>query len=120
MYSLHNLHKMTSMRSLIKRKFSKEPVRKDSSKLQDARSAHGVDVDGQNTVVRQHRGQPDGQLKITKHDLRKDLLSDKGPEEGGYDADAEVLDDVAKNVGKKVSGKRQSVHSINWSASTSR
>ena len=111
---------MTSMRSIIKRKFSKEPVKKDSSKLQDARVVQDVDVDDQNTVVRQPKGQADGQLRITKQDLRKDLLSDRGPEEGGYDADAEVLDDVARNVGKKASGKRRSVHSINWSVSTGR
>jgi hypothetical protein len=120
MYSLHNLHKMTSMRSIIKRKFSKEPVRKDSSKLRDACRADEVDGDDQNTVVRQPRNQAGGQLKITKHDLRKDLLSNKGLSEGGYDPDAEVLDDVARNVGKKASGKRRSIHSVDWSASTGR
>jgi hypothetical protein len=52
--------------------------------------------------------------------LRKDLLSDKKPEEGGYDSDAEMLDDIAKNIGKKSPGKRPSIHSIDWNHSTGR
>jgi hypothetical protein len=121
MYSLHDLHKMISMRSMIKRRFSKDLVRKDLAKLQSPRSTtQEVNVDDQNTVVRQPRDPANEQLNITKHDLRKDLLSDKGPEEGGYDSDAEVLDDVAKNVGKKAPSKRPSVHSIDWSPSAGR
>jgi hypothetical protein len=75
---------------------------------------------GQDTVVRTSTDKANQQLKITKDDLRKDLLSDKKPDEGGYDSDAEVLEDIAKNIGKKTPSKRPSIHSVDWSPSAGR
>jgi hypothetical protein len=69
------------------------------------------------TVLRLSRDGPNLQVKVTKSDLRKDLLSDKLPEEGGYDPDAEVLDDIARNLAKRSPSKRPSLHSIDWTSS---
>ncbi|KAF2026280.1 hypothetical protein EK21DRAFT_115961 [Setomelanomma holmii] len=114
--SLRSLHKMTSMRSMIRRKFSKDLPTKDgdpsASKHKDKKAENEVPA----TVI-QH-DEPQRKLKVTKDDLRKDLLSDKKPAEGGYDSDAEVLDDIARNIGKKTPGKRPSIHSIDWAPST--
>lgn len=120
LYSLRSLHKMTSMRSIIRRKFSKDlpkgllttPTRPKSKD----KSVSEVPA----TVVKQQRDGPNQQLNITKDDLKKHLLSDRKPDEGGYDPDAEVLDDIASNIGKKAPGKRPSLHSIDWTPSTGR
>ncbi|KAF9693589.1 hypothetical protein EKO04_008180 [Ascochyta lentis] len=117
-YSLHSLHKMTSMRSLIKRKFSRDLVRKDSGLKIHIEATQKVTTGDQDTVVRVSKDETKQQLRITKDDLRKDLLSDKKPDEGGYDSDAEMLDDFARNLGKKTPSKRASIHSVNWSPST--
>ncbi|KAF3039169.1 hypothetical protein E8E12_005179 [Didymella heteroderae] len=117
-YSLHSLHKMTSMRSLIKRKFSRDLAKKDSGLKIHIGASQNVTTIEQDTVVRISKEEAKQQLKITKDDLRKDLLSDKKPDEGGYDSDAEMLDDLAKNIGKKAPSKRASIHSVNWSPST--
>jgi len=108
------------MRSLIRRKFSKELPEKASG----VSSAHTQPKQKSitsipDTVVKQLKD-PNQQLRITKHDLRKDLLSDKKPDEGGYDSDAEVLDDIAKNIGKKPLSKRPSIRSVNWTTTTGR
>ncbi|KZM20061.1 Nicotinamide-nucleotide adenylyltransferase [Ascochyta rabiei] len=116
-YSLHSLHKMTSMRSLIKRKFSRDLVRKDSGLKIHIEATQKVTTGEQDTIVRTSKDEAKQQLKITKDDLRKDLLSDKKPDEGGYDSDAEMLDDFARNLGKKTPSKRASIHSVNWSPS---
>jgi hypothetical protein len=119
-YSLHSLHKMTSMRSLIKRKFSRDLAKKDSGLQIHIEASQKVTTIDQDTVVRTSKEEAKQQLKITKHDLRKDLLSDKKPDEGGYDSDAEMLDDLARNIGKKSPSKRASIHSVNWSSSPGR
>ncbi|KAF7672465.1 hypothetical protein GT037_009496 [Alternaria burnsii] len=120
MHSIRSLHKMTSMRSLIRRKFSKELPEKASG----VSSAHTQPKQNSitsipDTVVKQLKDS-NQQLRITKHDLRKDLLSDKKPDEGGYDSDAKVLDDIAKNIGKKPLSKRPSIRSVDWTTTTGR
>lgn len=119
-YSLHSLHNMTSMRSLIKRKFSRDLTKKNSALKIHIKAAQNVDMSDQDTVVRVPGTEANQQLRITKHDLRKDLLSTKRPDEGGYDSDAKMLDDLARDIGKKTPSKRASIHSVNWSPSTSR
>lgn len=107
------------MRSLIKRKFSRDLSKKDPGlKIHIEASQRVTTVDEDTVVISREEARK--QLKITKDDLRKDLLSDKKPDEGGYDSDAEVLDDLAKNMGKKTPSKRASIHSVNWSPSAAR
>ncbi|KAL1797169.1 hypothetical protein ACET3X_003775 [Alternaria dauci] len=118
MHSIRSLHKMASMRSLIRQKFSKETTKQAPGvssvhTLPKQKSIASVP----DTVVKQLKD-PNQQLQITKDDLRKDLLSDKKPDEGGYDSDAEVLDDIAKNIGKKSPSKRPSIRSVDWTATT--
>lgn len=115
-YSLHSLHKMTSMRSILRRKFSKDLSRKPSNASPVKRTIK----EEPDTIVKHPQADQQRQLKVTKDHLRRDLLSDKTPAEGGYDDDAEVLDDVARNVGKKTPSKRPSIHSVDWSPSTGR
>ena len=119
-YSLQSLHKMTSMRSLIKRKFSKDLTEKGSGLKIHIEATQKVTTEDQDTVVRTTNEEAKQQLKITKDDLRRDLLSDKKPDEGGYDSDAEMLDDITRNIGKKTPSKRASIHSVHWSPSTGR
>lgn len=119
-YSLHTLQKMTSMHSLIKRKLSKDLTKKDSRLKILIEATQKVTTGDHGTVVRISKDEAKQQLKITKDDLHKDLLSDKKPYEGGYDSDAEMLDDLARNLGKKTPSKRVSIHSVNWSPSTGR
>jgi glutamyl-tRNA reductase len=120
-HSIRSLHKMTSMRSLIRRKFSKELPTKTSGVLSvHAEPKQKSIASISDTVVKQLKHGPNQQLQITKDDLRKDLLSDKKPDEGGYDSDAEVLDDIAKNIGKKSPSKRPSIHSVDWTTTTGR
>ncbi|KAI4629042.1 uncharacterized protein J4E87_003302 [Alternaria ethzedia] len=119
MHSIRSLHKMTSMRSLIRRKFSKELPKKAptvSSPHLQPRPRNITPAAG--TVVKQLKDGTNQQLQITKDDLRKDLLSDKKPDEGGYDSDAEALDEIANNIGKKSPIKRASIHSIDWTTTT--
>ena len=121
MHSIRSLHKMTSMRSIIRRKFSKDLPSKThittpaTSEVQDT-----ITVSTSGTIVKQSQHGPYQPLYITKGALRKDLLSDKTPEQGGYDSDAQMLDDIAKNINKKLPTKRPSIHSIDWTASTAR
>ncbi|KAF2796459.1 hypothetical protein K505DRAFT_347907 [Melanomma pulvis-pyrius CBS 109.77] len=118
MYSLHSLHKMKSLHALIKRKFSRDLSRtKSNTQLRESSPKKEHMIEEPDTVVKVPRDGPNLQLKITKDDLRKDLLSDKKPEEGGYDPDAEMLDDIARNIGKKPPSKRPSIHSIDWTSS---
>jgi hypothetical protein len=119
-YSLHSLHKMTSMRSILRRKFSKDMPKKASDASVRPQTAERSIKEEPDTVIKRSTEDPKQQPKVTKEDLRKDLLSDKKPAEGGYDSDAEVLDDVARNIGKKTPNKRPSIHSVDWSPSTGR
>jgi hypothetical protein len=119
-YSLRNLHKMTSMRSLLQRRFSRDLARKESGLKIHIEATQRVTKSNYDTVVKAPKDKAMQQLKITKEDLRKDLLSDKKPHEGGYDSDAQILDDLARNIGKKSPSKRASIHSVNWSPSTER
>jgi hypothetical protein len=121
MHSIRSLHKMTSMRSLIRRKFSKELPKKASGiSSVHTQPRHRSLTPAPDTVVKQLRNGPKEQLQITKDDLRKDLLSDKKPDEGGYDSDAEALDEIADNIGKKSPIKRPSIHSVDWTTTTGR
>lgn len=117
-YSLQSLHKMTSMRSIIRRKFSKDLKKKNSVVSNKLKKKASIEEPA--TVIKHSKHDPKAQLNITKDNLRKDLLSDKKPDEGGYDSDAEVLDDVARNIGKKTPNKRPSIHSVDWTPSTNR
>jgi hypothetical protein len=121
MHSIRSLHKMTSMRSILRRKFSKDLPKKASVVPSAPSKAKGKSINSEpDTVVKQRRNGPNPQLQITKDDLRKHLLSDKKPDEGGYDSDAEMLDDIAKNIVKKSPSKRPSIHSVDWTTSTGR
>ncbi|KAI1562396.1 hypothetical protein PtrEW7m1_010955 [Pyrenophora tritici-repentis] len=121
MQSIRSLHKMTSMRSIIRRKFSKDPsntapiLTEDKYDVQDTTT-----ISKSGTVVKQSQHGPLQPLHVTKGALKKDLLSDRKPDQGGYDSDAEVLDDIARNISKKLPTKRPSIHSIDWTTSTGR
>ncbi|KAF3007895.1 hypothetical protein E8E13_011015 [Curvularia kusanoi] len=119
-YSLRSLHKMISVRSLLKRRFSRDLARKEPGMQIHIEATQRVTMSDHDTVIRASKNKAIQQLKVTKEDLRRDLLSDKKPRKGGYDSDAEVLDDLAKNIGKKTPSKRASIHSVNWSPSTDR
>jgi hypothetical protein len=120
-YSLHSLYKIKSVGALIKRKMSKDLSRSSpATQPKSVQMQTYLSTVEPDTVVKVPRGGPNVQLKITKSDLRRDLLSDKQPDEGGYDPDAEVLDDVARQVGKRASLKRPSLHSIEWTSSPAR
>ncbi|ORX94665.1 hypothetical protein BCR34DRAFT_219845 [Clohesyomyces aquaticus] len=117
-HSLHSLQKVKSVHALIKRRFSKDmPRTKSTAQLNDTPKNDREQTEAPDTVIKVSRDVPNLQLKITKEDLRKDLFSNKKPEEGGYDSDAEVLDDIAKGFGKKTPNKRTSLHSIEWTPS---
>jgi hypothetical protein len=121
MHSIRSLHKMTSMRSLIRRKFSKElPKKALGISSVHTQPRHRSLTPASDTVVKQLKNGLKEQLQITKDDLRKDLLSDKKPDEGGYDSDAEALDEIADNIGKKSPIKRPSIHSVDWTTTTGR
>ncbi|KAH7357648.1 hypothetical protein BKA66DRAFT_538217 [Pyrenochaeta sp. MPI-SDFR-AT-0127] len=120
MHSLRSLHKMTSMRSILRRKFSKDSSNKELPfpiRSKGKNKATSVEL---GTVVQQPRENSNQQLHIIKHDLRKDLLSDDKPDESGYDSDAKILGDIAQDIGKKSPGKRPSIHSIEWAPPTCR
>jgi hypothetical protein len=111
---------MTSMRSILRRKFSKDLTRKKSNTSTRPQTGQETINEQPDTVIKHLNEDPRQRLKVTKDDLRKDLLSDKKPAEGGYDSDAEVLDVVAKNIGKATPTKRPSIHSVDWAPSSGR
>lgn len=118
MQSLRSLHKMSSMRSIIRRKFSKEASAHDLTV--PGAVSHKADetiTEESSTMIVQPREAPNEQFRVAKKELRKHLLSDKKSEQGGYDSDAEMLDDIANRIGKKTTSKRLSVHSIEWTPS---
>ncbi|EUC46911.1 hypothetical protein COCMIDRAFT_35499 [Bipolaris oryzae ATCC 44560] len=120
-HSIRSLHKVKSMRSMIKKKFSK-----DFSKKTPSTPIHYSDENEitpkstPDTVIKLQKSGPKQQLHITKQDLRNNLLSNKKAHEGGYDSDAQVLDDVARSAGKRSPNKRPSIHSVDWVASPGR
>ncbi|KAL1612371.1 hypothetical protein SLS60_000597 [Paraconiothyrium brasiliense] len=118
MYSLHSIHRMKSMRSLIRRKFSRDLAKKPCGDLGQSTDGEEAATSASDTVIKQNKVGHNVQVQVTKDHLRKDLLSDKRRDEGGYDSDAQVLDDIAKNIGKKTPSKRPSIHSIDWTPST--
>ncbi|OAL48520.1 hypothetical protein IQ07DRAFT_77570 [Pyrenochaeta sp. DS3sAY3a] len=119
LYSLHSLHKMASMRSIIRRKFSKDlPQAEASSRPTSSAVMPTATSVEPGAIAKNAKLDLKQQLKLTMEDLRKDLLSDKRPDEGGYDPDAEMLDNMANDAGKKTPGKRPSIHSIEWTPST--
>lgn len=116
-YNLQRLPKIKSVQALIRKKLSKDLSKSTDTPTSKHPIANtGLGDDEPDTVVKVPRGGPNSQLKVTKDDLKRNLLSDKNTAEGGYDSDAEVLDDVARKVGKSAS-KRPSLHSIDWSSS---
>ncbi|XP_014560832.1 hypothetical protein COCVIDRAFT_88097 [Bipolaris victoriae FI3] len=120
-HSIHSLHKVKSMRSMIKKKFSKDFHKKTPSTPTHHSDANETTPKSTpDTVIKLQKRGPKQQLQITKQDLRNNLLSNKKSHEGGYDSDAQVLDDVARNVGKRSPNKRPSIHSVDWVASHGR
>ena len=118
--SLHRLDRVKSVHALIKRKISRDLSKADSLSPLKSRSPNEKDKTADtDTVIKVPRDVPNSQVKITKEDLRKDLLSDKKAEDGGYDSDAQVMDDIARKVGRSPS-KRPSIHSVNWTPSAGR
>ena len=117
--SSHSLQKIRSVQALIKKKLSRD-LSKSRSTLQAKGSASHTtgNENGQGTVIKISGRGPNTDVKITKEDLRNDLLSHKKPEEGGCDPDAEVLDDIVKRLERKIPTKRTSIHSIEWNASS--
>lgn len=115
--SLRSLHRMTSMRSIIRKKFSKDLTKTSAVKAAKHGSKDTLAEAESATLVKHQKDGQDIHLQVTKDDLRRDLLSDRT---GNYDSDAQVLDDIAKNIGKKTPGKRPSIHAIDWTPSSSR
>jgi hypothetical protein len=120
-YSLHTVHKIKSVHAFLKKQMSKNQTK---AATYDTAGDHppnkrsgSADLDA---VMKTPIQGPKLQLKITKADLRKDLLSDKKPEDGGYDPDAEILDDIAQQMGRKAISKRPSVRSIDWTSAPGR
>ena len=106
--SPHNLQKIKSVRALIKKKLSSDLLKSRSTIQAKGPASHTTgNENGQGAVI-----------KITKEDLRNDLLSHKKPEEGGCDPDAEVLDDIVKRLERKIPTKKTSIHSIEWNTSS--
>jgi hypothetical protein len=119
--SRHSLAKIKSVHALIKRKMSKYLSRhKPSTPPKAADATQPAKNEELGTVVKTPNVGPHAHFKPTKEDLRRNLLSDKEPEEGGYDSDAKVLNDVAKQIGGKSPSKRPSVHDIQWTPSLAR
>jgi hypothetical protein len=119
-YSLHSLHKMASVRSILRNKFSRDLPKANIKPLAHQHKGKKASRGELDTMIKHAKEDAKQHLNVTKDDLRKDLLSDREPAEGGYDSDAQVLDDVARNIGKKIPSKRPSIHSVEWSASTAR
>jgi hypothetical protein len=119
--SIQSLHKMTSMRSIIKKKFSKDSHNKASpSSTHRSEAYENTPKCSPDTVIGQPKRGPKQQLQVTKQELRHNLLSNKNADEGGYDSDAQVLDDISRNVSKRSPNKRPSIHSVDWVTSSGR
>jgi hypothetical protein len=119
--SRHDIYRMKSMGALIKKKLSRDlPRSRSKSSLPSGtvqiRRSGGDDTQG--TVVKNTKTGAKLDLKITSEDLKKDLLSDLGLAEGGYDDDALELDDVVKKLGRKTPPRRLSIHSVEWTTPT--
>ncbi|EMD96472.1 hypothetical protein COCC4DRAFT_26984 [Bipolaris maydis ATCC 48331] len=120
-HSIRSLRKVKSMRSVIKKRFSKDFNKKAPSTPTPHSDANDITPKSTpDTVIKLQKRGPKQQLQIAKHDLRNNLLSDKKAHEGGYDSDAQVLDDVARNADKRSPNKRPSIHSVDWVASPRR
>lgn len=112
---------MASMRSIIRRKFSKDAPEKHLDVSHERSMTRNPTIsEAPNTVIKHTMRGPKHQPNIKKTYLRDNLLSDKDSAEGGYDSDAKVLDDIAEHIGKKIPGKRPSIHSIDWTPSIGR
>ncbi|KAF2275236.1 uncharacterized protein EI97DRAFT_81866 [Westerdykella ornata] len=111
--SLPRLRPITSVRNLLKGKSSRNAA---GLRLKNKVSEHAIASHELQTVVRSPARQ-NLQVNITGSDIRNNLLSHGPPEEGGYDPDAEVLDDVQPQV-RSTPSKRPSVHSILWTPSS--
>ena len=120
-HSIRSLRKVKSMRSVIKKKFSKDFNKKaPSTPTHHSDANEGTPKSTPDTVIKLQKRGPKQQLQITKLELHNNLLSNKKAHEGGYDSDAQVLDDVARNAGKRSPNKRPSIHSVDWIASPGR
>lgn len=111
--SLASLRPITSVRNLLKGKSSKNG---SDLKTRNRASEHAVDAQELQTVVRNLVG-PKPLVNITGADIRNNLLSDGPPEEGGYDPDAELIQDAGPQV-RRTPSKRPSLRSIQWTSSS--
>lgn len=115
LHSIRSLHEVTSMRYIIKKKLSKGIYKKKSStSAQHAPSRDNSPRTPPNTVIKQQKRASKHQLQITKEELRNNLLSNKRQNQGGYNPDAQVLNNATKNISRKSPGKRPSIHSVDW------
>lgn len=78
------------------------------------RLGKGVAKSKSGFLKKSERAGNDNDIQTKKQSLRKNLLSAKPPEEGGYDADAEMLDDIVKRLSKAPSSQRTSIHTVEW------
>ena len=117
--SSHSLQKIRSVQALIKKKLSRDLSKSRSTLQAKGPASHTTgNENGQGTVIKISRQGLDTDVKVTKEDLRNDLLSHKKPGEDSYDPDAEVLGDIVKRLERKTPIKRTSIHNIEWNASS--
>lgn len=115
--SQHNLQKIRSVQALIKKKLSRDLSKSRSTLQAKGPASHTTgNENDQGTVIKISRQGLDTDVRITKEDLRNDLLSHRKPEGGSYDPDAKVLDDIVKRLERKT--QRTSIHNIEWNASS--
>lgn len=117
--SPHNLQKIRSVQALIKKKLSRDLSKSRSTLQAKGPASHTTgNENDQGTVIKISRQGLDTDVKVTKEDLRNDLLSHKKPEEGSYEPDAEVLDDIVQRLERKTPVKRTNIYNIEWNASS--
>ncbi|KAF2809427.1 uncharacterized protein BDZ99DRAFT_531730 [Mytilinidion resinicola] len=117
----NKVHKIKSVGALIKKRLSRDLSRsrsKSSLPSVSGKGAKGDENDAQGTVVKSAVSGANLEVKITKEDLKKNLLSSRSPDEGGYDDDALELDDVVRKLGRKTPTRRLSIHSVEWTTPT--
>jgi hypothetical protein len=118
--SMYSLHTIASVRSILRKKFSSDFPKSNVKLLAHQPKGKAATRGELDTMIKHAKEDSKLHLNVTKSDLRKNLLSDKEPAEGGYDSDAHVLDDVARHIGKKIPSKRPSIHSVEWPPSIAR
>lgn len=121
MQSLRSLHKMTSMRSIIKRRFSKD-LPKQSLAMDRVHSDTKTSSVAKepDSIVRQPKIIQSQPPNIPRANLKTVLRSERNIHGSEYDADAVIIDDIGKRLEKKPLVSRPSIHSIDWTPSTNR